>query len=80
MTYRKTVVLCTAETLDQQLECSLHEYPERDCTPKKCAIVAAKKRPSWRLVMESGDICLSRRNMDSYCVHRTDEGECTREE
>ena len=74
--YQKTITMCTAETMEQQLECSSHKFPEWSCTPEDCKITAALKCPSWQLAMESDNYCLRCRNMDSYCDHRMEDGEC----
>ena len=77
MCYQETVVRCNAETLVQQLECCLHKFPEKDCSPEKCAIAAAQKFPTINYISEhGGDPCLWCRNLGCYCDYRMEGGEC----
>jgi len=79
MDYRRNVCLCTAKSAEEQLGCNLHEFVNKTgCTAEKCRAAEQGKRPTWAYCLGQGDgnTCIWCRSMNSYCRHRTEEGEC----
>ena len=79
--FQEIVKQCNAVGIEQCL-CYGHEFPKTDCTIEKCHVASLEKpcSPGLCFELENTNPCVWCRRMESYCIHRREDGECSNDE